>query len=483
MSEYLIADLENVVAIVRSLQANYGELPFSVSAPELPSGAARTSAAAAVRKLFSVWGLDREHYGSAQWNPLGKFIQPGAMVVLKPNWVVDINRSGHGLDCLITHTSVIEAVLEYVILAKPGCVIVGDAPVQGCDLERLFQLADVPAMISRFKARGLNLSVADFRLTILRGKEHGATKLQSRRRMEQYVLYDLMKDSLLEPLNADAEKFRVTMYNPDLLNRTHAPGRHQYLVAREVIEADVVINLPKLKAHKKACITGALKNLVGINGHKEFLPHHRKGGQLTGGDCYPGGSKLKGWAEDLLDNANRARTAQYRLVLARLANFLIRCAKWMGEDTNLEGSWHGNDTVWRTALDLQRILRFGKTDGSLSSEPQRHVITITDAIIGGEGEGPMAPLPVPSGFLTGAINCAAAEWVNARLIGFDPRRIPLTREAFGDFPFSLVLSIFTCRVWPGIDSHAPWRAPLHCRRDISFRTPSIYAIEGMAWTL
>jgi len=109
----------------------------------------------------------------------------------------------------------------------------------------------------------------------------------------------------------------------------------------------------------------------------------------------------------------------------------------MGEDTNLEGSWHGNDTVWRTTLDLQRILRYGRSDGTLSTEPQRCVISITDAIIGGEGEGPMLPQPVPSAFLTGAVNSAAAEWVNARLMGFDPQRIPLTREAFASFPFPL----------------------------------------------
>jgi uncharacterized protein (DUF362 family) len=65
------------------------------------------------------------------------------------------------------------------------------------------------------------------------------------------------------------------------------------------------------------------------------------------------------------------------------------------------------------------------------------VITLTDAIIGGEGEGPLANTPIASGFLTGALNPAAAEWVHARLMGFDPERIPLVREAFGDFAFPL----------------------------------------------
>ena len=65
------------------------------------------------------------------------------------------------------------------------------------------------------------------------------------------------------------------------------------LVPLAVLEADVIVNLPKLKTHKKAGVTCALKNLIGINGNKEYLPHHRIGGHNLGGDCYPGGSDLK----------------------------------------------------------------------------------------------------------------------------------------------------------------------------------------------
>ena len=89
------------------------------------------------------------------------------------------------------------------------------------------------------------------------------------------------------------------------VHENHQIGRHRYLIAREIIEADLVINLPKLKSHKKSCVTGALKNLIGINGNKEFLPHHRKGGSESGGDCYEGGSSLKLAAENLYDFANR----------------------------------------------------------------------------------------------------------------------------------------------------------------------------------
>ena len=433
----MLAGLETVVAVARSLQPAYATLEQHVAAPELPSGCASTVALAALRDLFSTWALDRERFGTPQWNPLGALIPPGARVVLKPNWVLHYNQAGAGLDCLVTHPSVIEAVLEYVALAKPSEVVIGDAPLQGCDFGALMSACGIEALASRFRHRGLPLRIADFRRTILHGRGFGDARSEECRRLADYVLFDLATQSLLEPLASAASRFRVTMYDPALLLRTHAPGRHQYLVAREVIAAEVVVNLPKLKTHKKACITGALKNVVGINGNKEFLPHHRKGGSASGGDCYPGRSWLKSRTEDLLDAANSRPEGWSRRALGKAAELTARGARRLGGDDNLEGSWHGNDTVWRTALDLQRVLRYGRLDGTLDPAPQRTVITLTDAIIGGEGEGPLANTPIASGFLTGALNPAAAEWVHARLMGFDPERIPLVREAFGDFAFPL----------------------------------------------
>lgn len=44
--------------------------------------------------------------------------------------------------------------------------------------------------------------------------------------------------------------------------------------------------MPKPKAHRKAGITGAMENLVGINGSKDWLPHHRRGSKFDRGDEY-----------------------------------------------------------------------------------------------------------------------------------------------------------------------------------------------------
>jgi len=395
-------------------------------------------ATAAVRQALHLLGLDAANYATPRWNPLGDCVPPGARIVLKPNFVVHFNQGGYGLECLLTHPGVIEAILEYVVLAKPSRVTLGDAPVQGCDFDQLRKALKLDALVDRFRDRGLPLELVDFRRTLLAGRRPGSQRTEGVRSVNNFVLFDLAGESILDPIASDSAKFRVTMYNPELLGENHSAGRHRYLIAREIIEADLVINLPKLKTHKKSGVTGALKNLVGINGNKEFLPHHRKGGSKTGGDCYAGGSWLKLAAEHLYDFANRRPPGRVPALTARLGESLGRCVARFGGDDNLEGAWYGNDTIWRTCLDLQRILRFGTTDGRMSETPQRTVLSITDAIVGGQGEGPLSNDPCLSGFLTASFSTVAAEWVNTRLMGFDPHKIPLVREAFRRFRYPLV---------------------------------------------
>jgi uncharacterized protein (DUF362 family) len=418
------------------ISSYYGRQPEE-HFPELPEWAEATTALVTLRSLLIQAGLDRSNYGSKEWNPLGPVIKKGDKVVVKPNWVHHSNSSGKGLDCLVTHTSVIEAILHYVAKARPQCIVVGDAPIQGCDFKALMADCHVPRMVERFIANGVSIALKDFRRTILQSEKLGSQAQEECRPIEDYILFDLGCESSLEAITNPKSEFRVTMYNPDLLKGTHGPGKHQYLIARDVIEGDVVINVPKLKTHKKACITGALKNLVGINGHKEYLPHHRKGNPQKGGDCYPERSHVKALVEKLLDATNRASGRLSRPLLANAAQAGMAVGKIFKLDDNYEGSWRGNDTVWRMTLDLQRILHYGRGDGTLADSPQRMVLTITDAIIAGEGEGPLSPTPVELGMMTFGINTAAVEWINSLLMGFSPDRIPLTREAFTSHRYEL----------------------------------------------
>jgi uncharacterized protein (DUF362 family) len=424
-----IAVQPNKVFCAKAREAHYGRYPdFCI--PELPRWADVTTALLCLRSLWVQAGLDMAKHGSPDWNPLGEIIHKGDKVVLKPNWVHHYNQSGQGVDCLVTHTSVVEAILHYVDKAEPGTIVLCDAPIQSCDFDALMMSCGVHDMIERFRTKGVKVEVKDLRRTIRRSEKLSDQTVEGCRPIEDYIVFDLGYDSALEPITTNQSEFRVTMYNPDSLNRTHAPGKHQYLVAREAIDADVVINVPKLKTHRKAGITGALKNVVGINGQKEYLPHHRKGGSESQGDCYPGRSRVKEFIEEALDATNRAEKVIARQALASAVFTGMAVAKLLGEDNNYDGSWHGNDTVWRMTLDLQRVLHYGQADGTLSDHVQRTIVTITDAIIAGQGEGPLSPIPIGFGMLTLGTNTAALEWVHARLMGLDPERLALTREAF-----------------------------------------------------
>ena len=368
--------------------------------------------------------------------PLADIIAPGMTVLLKPNWVLHYNGSGETMDCMVTHPNFITAVFQEVLLCRPRKVIIGDAPISTCSFDSLATSEWKKQLQNLAEQVNTEVEIIDFRRTIVKDTEVRDGFVENARNEENYILFDLKKDSLLEPITPNA-KFRITNYDPDKLSNTHRPGKHQYLLCREIFETDVVINLPKLKCHRKAGITGALKNLVGINGNKEFLPHHRLGGSFYGGDCYPGGSLLKLLAEFCLDNANRhigeAKYSKWYSLFSKL----IRIEKKLGGSPDIEGSWYGNDTVWRMVLDLNRLFLYGQSDGTLAHTPQRKIYSITDAIIAGEREGPLAPSPVALGIVTFSASSVYADLVHTALMNFDWQKIPLLYNSFGDYTFPL----------------------------------------------
>ena len=99
-----------------------------------------------------------------------------------------------------------------------------------------------------------------------------------------YFTIDLGLKSELS--NQDFSKFRVFDYDKDKMIKYHNETNHKYVISKIALEADTIINLPKLKVHKKAGITSSLKNFVGIIGSKDCLPHHRFGSIEEGGDEY-----------------------------------------------------------------------------------------------------------------------------------------------------------------------------------------------------
>jgi hypothetical protein len=169
---------------------------------------------------------------------------------------------------------------------------------------------------------------------------------------------------------------------------------------------------------------------------KDCLAHHRFGSPRMGGDEYPDRLSFLKLFSSLHDRTNVADPGRGRKLLN-----LVDCnsRKVLRRFTrSLGGSWPGNDTCWRMALDLARIVEHADRNGRLQAERQRLHVMVTDGIVGGEGNGPLSPQPVTLGYLSFADNVAFGDYFNCLAMGFDPRRIPMIANAFRTAPYRLV---------------------------------------------
>jgi hypothetical protein len=94
-----------------------------------------------------------------------------------------------------------------------------------------------------------------------------------------------------------------------------------------------------------------------------------------------------------------------------------------------EGSWEGNDTIWRTTLDLVRIHLYADAGGRVHRTPARRFLAVVDGIVGGEGEGPFGVRPVELGLLLAGVDPVLVDAAGAEAMGFDWRGIPTISRA------------------------------------------------------
>ncbi len=230
---------------------------------------------------------------------MGAFVQPGQKVLLKPNLVrgMDPERAA------TTHPAVVAAVARLVREAG-GLPLIAESP----------------------------------------GGPYSAATLRSVYRKTGMLW--AAEESGAE-LNYDAEGTQVS----------HPEGQvlHRLDVIQPLLEADVVINLPKLKTHNLTTLTLGTKNLFGL---------------------VPGSIKI-GYHAKLVD---RELFAQ----------------------------------------GLLDILLFA-----------RPALTLMDAVIGMEGEGPSGGDPRQIGAILASADCLAVDTVSAALVGIAPQEVLTTRLAVG----------------------------------------------------
>ena len=363
-------------------------------------------------------------------------------ILIKPNWVKHQEDPDFPIEALVTTSTLIDAVIEACLQKYPdaGEITVGDVPLQSCDWDLLVRQAGIDQLIAKYgKVQRPQIRIIDLRREIMKDRE----RLPAPGDPKGYCEVTLDERSFLEPISEATEKFRVADYTPQETISSHKHGFHRYLIAGSALACDLLINLPKMKVHQKAGVTGALKNLVGINGQKAYLVHYREGMARQHGDEFPDHISPLVRVQSRLRQSVQSRSR----ILFRLLRFgwlpLKRVAgiKTKGTRENLTkkfylagGAWHGNDTIWRMVYDLNRIIRYADRCGKLQSTPQRTCVSIMDAIVSGEGNGPLQPLPVNTGLVLAADDPFAMDMVMARLMGFDYGKIPILSHhaAFAD---------------------------------------------------
>src|SRR5262249_53593442 len=135
----------------------------------------------------------------------------------------------------------------------------------------------------------------------------------------------------------------------------HTLVRHEYSIPRTVLDADLIVNLPKLKTHKKTGVTLSLKSVIGLTNEKYWLPHFTEGPPEIGGDEF---DRSQGAGE-------RVVSALSRLPLPRGHSLVARAPRFAAPPRIIDGSWEGNQTLWKTILDLNRILFFADREGRM----------------------------------------------------------------------------------------------------------------------
>ncbi len=428
----------------------YPEYPFTGATHLDPSN----KVYGAVRESLRLLALDADKFGSPAWNPFGAFIAPGDAVVIKPNAVSDINQNrAETVFASITHGAVLRAVIDYAYKALDGRgkLTVADAPLAHSNFENWKKLMGLDQIVELYRERfGFEIEVHDLRnLYVPWDYEHGFAPSHLRKRAARdpagYVEVDLRETS--EFAEFSTEDVRL-MYGSDFKREQtvqhHLNGHHRYYVAKSVLDADVLISVPKMKTHQKVGVTLNIKGMVGTQGDKNYIPHYRIGDPSRGGDEYPDQGALQNalnrsriWMyTELLGRETKAADLAFK-ALGRVHHTGQRAVEWRGlrkhgRDNYLwnitGGAWHGNDTAWRMTLDLMRIVLYSNAKGEICETPQRKFFSIIDGITGGEKDGPLAPSAKHCGAIIAGFNPLAVDAVTARLMGYDPRKIKMLAE-------------------------------------------------------
>ena len=417
----------------------------------------------AVRRAFAVLGLDAGNHGTPSWNPLGAVVRPGDRVLIKPNLIWHSHRQNpQEWHAVITHGSVVRAVLDYVLLAlgDAGHVTIADGPQLDADWRTIIERTGLDEVVADCRKRtSTSVQLCDLRdswMDVRGDVKYGETPLGGDPAGSSIV--DLGETSRFYGFAGEGRYYGAD-YDDEETNRAHQGSTQRYRICRSALDADVIVNIPKLKTHKKVGVTLSLKNLVGVNAERNWLPHYTVGAPDDGGDQFPART-IRTSTEQigmswLRNAADRWRTTAPFLRTAKSAAKRV----WGDTQTTVRsGNWHGNDTCWRMVHDINRAVLYSAGSVFPAQERKRTLVVI-DGVVAGEGNGPESPRAVHAGLILAGLDPVAVDWTAATLMGFDPNRIPQLARAFDDSP--LPLASFAPSDIVLFSDNLEYRGPLH----------------------
>jgi len=229
------------------------------------------------RELFKLMGLDLDNFGTGDWNPFGSFILPGQNVLIKPNFMRHFSGRAGGTKALITHGSLIRAVADYAYIALKGKgrIIIADGPMDEADFEKITKISGLYEIKEFYRKNSdFNIEIYDLRQErVVRKNGVAVETIKLKGDPAGYARVDLGLNSEFKKNGMDCRSLDGPNFRPEILHLHHNKDKSEYLISNTLLEADVILNLPKMKTHKRAGVTLGLKNMVGITGDRDWLPH------------------------------------------------------------------------------------------------------------------------------------------------------------------------------------------------------------------
>lgn len=443
---------EHLVAVCRAECASYPRrAPFDPPEhyPELSQTAlaqsidAENSVYAAVRESLHLLGLDEPHFGTPQWNPLGSIVRRGDSVLIKPNWVSHKHELNDTWQQIITHGGVLRAVIDYVQIALQGegAIWLADGPMLNSDFAEICRRTGAARLEDFYNdLQGVcPLELIDLRSIFFETRDDVVVSRSTLPGDPRGgVAVDLGSASALYQFAGEGRYYGAD-YDTDEVNQHHHGETQEYQLSGTAMQADVIVDVPKLKTHHKVGVTLALKGVVGLNTNRNWLPHRTQGTPQQGGDQFAHSGAGQQLEQAIVRWFERASLRFPRTIppVFRLAKRVGRTVLGASHKTVRGGGWHGNDTLWRMVLDINRALHYADTTGKLHDTPQRRRFCIVDGIVAGEGTGPVFADPRDSGVILAGSCPAVVDTVGAELIGFDHNHIPMLAHAFVTHPLPL----------------------------------------------